>query len=136
MKHELTNVGIAQLMADLYALPASALQVEIDALRLDLDAWIEKHIVLNPDQLAYLQQLPTTFKSTLQAQLDHSLSHRSSVLFTKQTKPISTYADDKKEEGRGKLIGLSRTNSASYMEDVGVIEQDTLHIDISYADVE
>lgn len=132
-KHPLTNLGIAQLIAELYALNDAQLQVEIDSILLDFDSWILNHIELNIHQQNYLSQLPVEVKTCIQVQVANSMTLRSPIIFTKAV-PMSNPSDpEPPKEGRGKLIGLKSTTTNNYNSVIGLVNQDILEIDISYA---
>jgi len=133
VKHPLSNLGIAQLIAELYAFNDAELQVEIDSLLLDFDSWILNHVELNMHQRQYLTQLPANVKDSIQMQVANSMSLRSPIIFTKAV-PMSNPSDpEPPEEGRGKLIGVKRTSTNSYNKTIGILNQDILEISISYA---
>lgn len=132
-KHRLSNLGIAQLIAELYALSDDELQVEVDSLLLDFDSWILNHIELNIHQQKYLSRLPILVKNSMQAQLADSFSLRSPIIFTNVI-PMNNQSDSEPpEEGRGKLIGIKSTSTINYNQTIGIIIQDLLEINISYA---
>jgi hypothetical protein len=132
-KHPLTNLGIAQLIAELYALNDNALQVEVDSLLLDFDSWILNHIELNIHQQQYLTQLPLAVKNSMQIQVANSMSLRSPIIFTKAVPMSNPSEPEPPKEGRGKLIGVKRTSTNNYNKLIGIVNQDILEIDISYA---
>ena len=125
----LTNLGIATLIANLYALSQNELEVEIDALAFDFDSWIITHIQLNQSQQEYLLfGLPLEFKENLKLKLIDNLTHRNPIVFMKNENKPSRNA-----EGRGKLFGVEQQNTSTYNSDLGVIKEDTLSISINYS---
>lgn len=129
-KQPLTNLGIATLIANLYALSLEDLQIEMDAIAFDFDSWITTHIELNPSQQEYLFNLPLEFKENLKLNFINNLSKRAPIVFTK------TENDNKLQsnaEGRGKLFGVDQKNRTSYSTDLGVITDETLYVSISYS---
>jgi len=129
-KQSLTNLGIATLIANLYALPPEELKLEIDAMALDFDSWVINHIYLNASQEEYLLQLPIAFKSNLKRKLINNLAKGSPIVFTK-VEPSDS--DDKDREGRGKLFGINQESTSSYSTTLGIVTDETLYISINYS---
>ena len=125
-KQPLTNLGIATLIANLYALSQEDLQIEIDSIAMNFDSWLISHIILNPSQESYLINLPLLLKNQLKDKLTESLTNRNSIVFTKDE-------TNSNKEGRGKLFGVDQINNSRYSEDLGVIIDSTLYVSISYS---
>lgn len=131
-KQPLTNLGIATLIANLYALSQEDLQIEMDAIAFDFDSWIVTNIQLNQSQQEYLfLSLPLEFKANLKINLINNLSNRSPIVFTKKENDNKLQSN---AEGRGKLFGVDQNNRSSFSSDLGVITDDTLYVSISYSD--
>lgn len=60
-----TPQGFATLQAELYALPDPALQAEADAVFNDYVSWVQDHVILNADQVTYLEGLAAVFIAQL-----------------------------------------------------------------------
>ncbi|WP_149914257.1 hypothetical protein [Sphingobacterium cavernae] len=129
-KQPLTNLGIATLIANLYALTQEDLNAEIDTITLDFDSWIITHIDLDQSQQDYLSNLPLDFKENLKLKFINNLVERAPIVFTKAENDNKLRSN---AEGRGKLFGVDQKNRSSYSSDLGVITDDTLYVSISYS---
>lgn len=129
-KTPLTNLGIATLIANLYALSQEDLQIEIDSIYQNFDSWIIDHILLNTSQQSYLSSLPVAFKNNLKDKFVYSLENRNPIVFVKDE---TNHLEKVNKEGRGKLIGVNQKNSSQYSEDLGETIDNTLYVSINYS---
>ncbi|GAA4778423.1 hypothetical protein GCM10023231_01230 [Olivibacter ginsenosidimutans] len=120
-------LGVQRLLQQLYALDRAALQVEIDALQASLQQWVLAHFTLNDRQQRDLANMDDTFAQLLSAELAESFALQQPVNLVKTGKE-----EEDPGEGVGKLYGLSRSTQHLYSETLGVRQNSTLILSISY----
>ncbi|WP_206366968.1 hypothetical protein [Sphingobacterium sp. SGG-5] len=117
MKKPFNTIGVAQVQAQILALPASEKAAELQALRTDFVAWMHTHFDLSPSEQADLSSLPATFCDSMAQQVADVLEEGGLFSFFKEEQ------DDTAQRGepRGKDILLQPVRRAQYSFDDGTL---------------
>lgn len=130
VKVEFSPDGFKQLEAQLYDLQDSSLYTEADAVLLDYIDWVKEHVLLNTDQVSYLESLDPLFIASLASKASIAFRNRlplNLVLLEDYNSPHSS-------EGRGKWFLDSSTITASNMPGEHVTASGELIYEFEYAD--
>ena len=93
-KRPFDQTGMQQLLAELYALPPAELQTESQNLLADPKTWIQTRFDLDPQQQAFLDQMPVATLAFLGDQGSFAIAHRLPVTLSKEGDP------PKEDEGK------------------------------------
>lgn len=130
VKVEFSPDGFKQLEAQLYDLQDSSLYTEADAVLLDYIDWVKEHVLLNTDQVSYLESLDPLFIA--------SLASNASIAFRNRL-PLNLvlpedYSTAQASEGRGKWFLDSSTITASNMPGEHITASGELIYEFEYVD--
>ncbi len=130
VKVEFSPYGFKQLEAQLYDLQDSSLFTEADAVLLDYIDWVKEHVILNTEQVSYLESLDPLFIT--------SLASNASIAFRNRL-PLNLvlpedYSTAQANEGRGKWFLDSSTIVAINRPGANVTATGELIYEFEYAD--
>lgn len=97
-KQSFDETGLQNLLLALYALPDNDLTEEAYALRNQPKLWINGHFDLNPEQLAFLQQLPTAVVNFLAQEGGFAIENRLAITLHKSYVPKQTIVGGKEDD--------------------------------------
>jgi hypothetical protein len=129
-KLPLTNAGVEDLMAQLYALPQVELEVEANAAGADFALWIKEHFELTTSQITYLDNIDEMWLNDAATETKYFLENRLPISLNKVLPP--SRKGDEDDDDRGKLLRLDKNETSSYSEENGYSESETLTYSITY----
>lgn len=106
MKQTFNNVGIAQVQAQLLALPQSDREAELQSLRHDFAAWMSAHFELTASEQDQLAELPAAFRQDIADGLADVLENGGTVSFFKTPR--------EERDGKDILLRSSRVQRYSF----------------------
>ncbi|RDC54135.1 hypothetical protein DU508_23160 [Pedobacter chinensis] len=127
-KFPFNEAGFQKLLKELYQLPDEALERQAYALAQDFRSWVNDHFLLSPSQLDFLQKIDDRFIDRAATLTPGFLIKRSPITLIK---PESAGAAGDKD-GKGKLVDLKKQSDASYSDEGGFDDEESLTYTISY----
>src|SRR5690606_609943 len=128
MKYSFNNVGVAQVQAQILALPAGERAAELHKMRTDFIAWMDSHFELSSSEQEDLTSLPESFREEIGHQSANVLEQGGTFSFFKRDHPSTAQS----REPRGKDILLQSVQRQRYSFDEGTLTNvSDLSIDIS-----
>lgn len=127
-KQPLQPEGLQHLLAQLYALPDTALLLEAAAIAADFRTWITNHFVLSTQQLIFLAALDNRFVASSANYCSDFVQRRLPIVLLK-TPPD----EEEEEKPRGKIITFAKvTTGADEQPQQRYEASETLTFTISY----
>lgn len=127
-KQPFDETGLQQLLLALYALPDNELTEEAYALRNQPKLWINGHFELEPEQLEFLQQLPTVATQFLAQEGAFAVENRLPINLQKSHLP-------KNGDGEQDKLFKPTSNLSVTTDSLGnSIPSGELNIEVTYLD--
>ncbi len=84
MKQPFNNIGVAQVQAQIIALPPGERAVELQQMRSDFIAWMDAHFELSSSEQEQLSSLPLVFREEIAHQVANVFEEGGTFSFFKQ----------------------------------------------------
>ncbi|MEC3880217.1 hypothetical protein [Parapedobacter sp. 10938] len=126
-----TPVGVANKMADLYALSDPALLIEADAIRADFRDWVSTNFILDATQQTRLADLNDKWVQIAACQLGFAVENRLPVTLEVDPPPVENTTSGTFKIMASKLIGfeskIESTDDAGGMNATGWVRFYTVY---------
>jgi len=99
MKHLFDNEGVAQVEADLLALPTNERATQLQWMKDDFEGWMQSRFDLTSSQVLQLQDMPLSFKQELSHSVAACWASETLIGFHKEEKP-----EEEEDDRKGKEI--------------------------------